>query len=308
VAKTHGIWTARWWSPTGLRSRWMKCARCSRSILKAARAHRDSFGEPAPVFCSERGEPQAAAGSSSSGTTARCVIVEGLLEEHRFLASGTRTARRFRECLPRLRARRPSKRASGPTRCMKRLPGMDLYEDALSWTPFRSTCTRILRGAAGTAASCRAWIPGPGAQAAAARCELHDLCRRQIQKAMKRLSCRATSAGSGCDDAPRNCEEALDCWRRFTPSCSLCCLRWRHCGRTTTCTLRTFLERCERRACAGHVRIIDFGLADRTNAVHDMAHAIERNIVEWLALTCGTGTSGRRACAPRSSARVAERL
>jgi Ser/Thr protein kinase RdoA (MazF antagonist) len=30
--------------------------------------------------------------------------------------------------------------------------------------------------------------------------------------------------------------------------------------------------------------IIDFGLADRTNAVHDLAHAIERNIVEWLTL------------------------
>ena len=30
--------------------------------------------------------------------------------------------------------------------------------------------------------------------------------------------------------------------------------------------------------------IIDFGLADRTNAVHDIAHAIERNIVEWLGL------------------------
>jgi len=30
--------------------------------------------------------------------------------------------------------------------------------------------------------------------------------------------------------------------------------------------------------------IIDFGLADRTNAVHDLAHAIERNIVEWLKL------------------------
>jgi Ser/Thr protein kinase RdoA (MazF antagonist) len=28
--------------------------------------------------------------------------------------------------------------------------------------------------------------------------------------------------------------------------------------------------------------IIDFGLADRTTAVHDLAHAIERNIVEWL--------------------------
>jgi Ser/Thr protein kinase RdoA (MazF antagonist) len=30
--------------------------------------------------------------------------------------------------------------------------------------------------------------------------------------------------------------------------------------------------------------VIDFGLADRTNAVHDLAHAIERNIVEWLTL------------------------
>ena len=30
--------------------------------------------------------------------------------------------------------------------------------------------------------------------------------------------------------------------------------------------------------------IIDFGLADRTNAVHDLAQTIERNIVDWLAL------------------------
>jgi Ser/Thr protein kinase RdoA (MazF antagonist) len=29
---------------------------------------------------------------------------------------------------------------------------------------------------------------------------------------------------------------------------------------------------------------IDFGLCDRTNAVHDVAHAIERSIVDWLAL------------------------
>jgi Ser/Thr protein kinase RdoA (MazF antagonist) len=32
------------------------------------------------------------------------------------------------------------------------------------------------------------------------------------------------------------------------------------------------------------VAAIDFGLADRTSAVHDIAHAIERNIVEWLVL------------------------
>jgi Ser/Thr protein kinase RdoA (MazF antagonist) len=34
--------------------------------------------------------------------------------------------------------------------------------------------------------------------------------------------------------------------------------------------------------------IIDFGLADRTNAVHDLAQAIERNIVDWLALQPGS--------------------
>jgi Ser/Thr protein kinase RdoA (MazF antagonist) len=32
------------------------------------------------------------------------------------------------------------------------------------------------------------------------------------------------------------------------------------------------------------VAVIDFGLADRTNAMHDLAQAIERNIVEWLDL------------------------
>jgi Ser/Thr protein kinase RdoA (MazF antagonist) len=35
------------------------------------------------------------------------------------------------------------------------------------------------------------------------------------------------------------------------------------------------------------VAVIDFGLADRTNAVHDLAHAIERTIVEWLQLRAG---------------------
>ncbi len=35
--------------------------------------------------------------------------------------------------------------------------------------------------------------------------------------------------------------------------------------------------------------VIDFGLADRTNAVHDLAHAIERNIVEWLKLVRNPG-------------------
>jgi Ser/Thr protein kinase RdoA (MazF antagonist) len=41
--------------------------------------------------------------------------------------------------------------------------------------------------------------------------------------------------------------------------------------------------------------IIDFGLADRTNVVHDLAHAIERNMVEWLSLT---GAGARQEAVP----------
>lgn len=38
---------------------------------------------------------------------------------------------------------------------------------------------------------------------------------------------------------------------------------------------------------------IDFGLCDRTNAAHDLAHAIERSIVEWLALVQRPDKSNR---------------
>jgi Ser/Thr protein kinase RdoA (MazF antagonist) len=38
-------------------------------------------------------------------------------------------------------------------------------------------------------------------------------------------------------------------------------------------------------ALAHATSVIDFGLSDRTNAVYDIAQAIERNIVEWLKLS-----------------------
>jgi len=40
----------------------------------------------------------------------------------------------------------------------------------------------------------------------------------------------------------------------------------------------------DRSARASATAVIDFGLADRTTAVYDMAQAIERNMVEWLVL------------------------
>ncbi len=43
----------------------------------------------------------------------------------------------------------------------------------------------------------------------------------------------------------------------------------------------------DRSAAAGVETILDFGLSDRTCALHDLATAIERNIVEWLAIQEG---------------------
>ena len=58
---------------------------------------------------------------------------------------------------------------------------------------------------------------------------------------------------------------------------------FRRSGRTTTCTPPIF-SGATLSDSAQATAIIDFGLADRTNAVHDLANAIERNIVEWLVL------------------------
>ena len=61
------------------------------------------------------------------------------------------------------------------------------------------------------------------------------------------------------------------------------CPRSRRSGRTTICT-PPICSGATAGDDAQATAIIDFGLADRTNAVHDLAHAIERNIVEWLVL------------------------
>ena len=44
--------------------------------------------------------------------------------------------------------------------------------------------------------------------------------------------------------------------------------------------------------------IIDFGLADRTNAVYDLAQTIERNIVDWLGLAPGSTPANLRVDLP----------
>jgi len=207
----------------------------------------------------------------------------GLLEEHRFLAHL-------------LRAGAPAPRvfaaASGETAIetgewsyeVHEAPeDVDLYEDAVSWTPFRGVAhahsggqalARLHRASEGFAAPRRKPRPlvasftifaaqDPGAE-------------------MNRyLAARPALAG---DAAVRSrCDEALELLAPFhaelLPLEPALPELWTHNDLHASNLLWS-----DAGPAARATAIIDFGLADRTNAVHDLAHAIERNIVEWLVL------------------------
>jgi Ser/Thr protein kinase RdoA (MazF antagonist) len=165
----------------------------------------------------------------------------------------------------------------------ERAPGNDLYEDAISWTPFRSAEHAYAAG-----------------QALA---HFHEAARGF--KAMPRRN-RQLVAGFTIFASLRPGEE----FNRYVagrPALGQY-LRNRTCGQEALellspfhAELRSFLpmlmplwthndwhasnllwsDAGEDARVAG---VIDFGLADQTNAVHDLAHAMERSIVDWLAL------------------------
>jgi Ser/Thr protein kinase RdoA (MazF antagonist) len=207
----------------------------------------------------------------------------GLREEHRFMAhlrnNGAMVPRVFRT-------------ASGETSIMagewvyevhETPRGIDVYEDALSWTPFRSlgharsagqAMARLhiaSRGLDAPPRKSRPLVagftifasPDPGAgfsRYVAARPALSDYLRQR-----------------NC------CEEALTLMAPFHTELLplLPCLTplWTHNDLHASNLLWS-----DTGADAEVVAVIDFGLADRTNAVHDLAQAIERSIIGWLAL------------------------
>jgi Ser/Thr protein kinase RdoA (MazF antagonist) len=208
---------------------------------------------------------------------------EGLLEEHRFLqylyARGAQ--------VPRVSAN-----ASGETAIetgewtfeVHETPtGVDLYEDALSWTPFRSAghahsagqaLARLHIAAQGFAAPRRQ--PRPlvasftifAAQDPRAEMKCYLAARPALMDFLQTRSC---------------CDEALELLAPFHaelfPLLSSLPPLWTHNDLHASNLLWS-----DTGDDALATSIIDFGLADRTNAVHDLAHAIERNIVEWLVL------------------------
>jgi Ser/Thr protein kinase RdoA (MazF antagonist) len=212
---------------------------------------------------------------------------EGLLEEHRFLSHllvhGVPVPRVFAS-------------ASGETaieidestyEIHETPPGIDLYEDAISWTPFRNA----------------AHARSAGQALAHLHLAAHDFSAplrkpRPLVASFTIFAGRDPDAALGCylavhpslahHPAVHACaHQALELLAHFhaeiVPLLPELAPLWTHNDLHASNLFWSDAGADSDRE-AHATAIIDFGLADRTNAVHDIAHAIERNIVEWLVL------------------------
>jgi len=214
----------------------------------------------------------------------RCVRDrEGLLEEHRFLkhllAHGAAVPRVFASS-----SGETAIEVSHWTYEVHEAPeGVDLYRDAVSWTPFRTVAHARSAGQAlarlnfaSTGFNAPRRRPRP--LVASFTILASSDPRAELQRYLSARPALATNLS-----VRAHVDEALEILAPFHAELQplLPALRplWTHNDLHASNLLWTDAEDNAHAAA-----IIDFGLADRTNAVHDLAHAIERHIVEWLVL------------------------
>jgi len=208
---------------------------------------------------------------------------EGLLEEHRFLQH----LRAHGAPVPRVLANSSGETVieSGPWiyEAHEVPEGVDLYADALSWTPFFSAeharsagkmLARLHLASRGFDAPRRKAQPLVASFSIFAA-EDADAAMKDYLAARPALAADAATR-EGCRKALKLLAPFHEELRPLMPSLEPL---WTHNDLHGSNLLWSDASD-EARA----VAVIDFGLADRTNAVHDLAQAIERSIVEWLAL------------------------
>ena len=208
---------------------------------------------------------------------------EGLLEEHRLMAHLLAHGAHVPRVLAASSGETAIEMDEWTYEVHETAEGVDLYGDALSWTPFRSEAhahsagralARLHVAAEGYGADRRK--PQPllasftifAAQNPRAEMKRYVEARPALAEYLKTRDC---------------CDEALDLLAPFhaqlMPLLPVLAPLWTHNDLHGSNILWSDAgDNAQART------VIDFGLADRTNAVHDLAHAIERNIVEWLVL------------------------
>jgi Ser/Thr protein kinase RdoA (MazF antagonist) len=208
---------------------------------------------------------------------------EGLLEEHGFLAHLLEHG----APVPRVMASAAGETAIESGEWAYEVheipPGVDLYQDAISWTPFRSAAHAHSAGAALARLHLAALnFIAPRRKPRPLVASFTIFAASDPIAGMKHyLAWRPSLAGHKAVHA--NAEQALDLLAPFqaelAPHLPKLAPLWTHNDLHASNLFWT-----DAGPDAHATAVIDFGLADRTNAVHDIAHAVERNIVEWLAL------------------------
>ena len=212
---------------------------------------------------------------------------EGLLEEHRFLSHLFAHVALVPRVLVTATGETAIETGEWTYEVHEIPPGIDLYEEAISWTPFRSAAHAHSAGTA-LALLHRAarGFNAPHRKPRPLVASFTIFAANDPAAAMKRyLSARLSL--SAHQSVHASAEQALDLLSPFhaelLPLLPALAPLWTH---NDLHASNLFWSDAGPNAdlSAYATAIIDFGLADCTNAVHDIAHAIERNIVEWLAL------------------------
>ncbi len=161
--------------------------------------------------------------------------------------------------------------------------GIDAYEEAISWTPFR--CVEHARAAGREMARLHLAAEGYDAPARAGRALVAGFTIYADADPSAAFDAYVNARPALNEYlASRNCREgALELLTPFhaelLPMLPGLAPLWSH-----NDLHPSNLFWSDTGASATVTAAIDFGLCDRTNAVHDIAHAIERSVVDWLAL------------------------
>jgi len=215
---------------------------------------------------------------------------DGLLEEHRFLmhlhANGAPVSR----ILTTVDGATAVEMGEWTYEVHEATSGEDIYQDALSWTPFQSVDHAFSAGQA----LARLHLAAEGFDAPARKpqplvASFSIFADSDPTAAMERyLAARPALADD--QETRKDCARALDLLSpfhaRLAPLLPTLKPMWTHNDLHASNLLWSSTS-----LSAQAVKVIDFGLADRTNAVHDLAHMIERNIVEWLELNEASDTT-----------------
>jgi Ser/Thr protein kinase RdoA (MazF antagonist) len=208
---------------------------------------------------------------------------EGLREEHRFMQHLHMRGARVPRVFSGTGEQTAIEKGCWTYEAHEALDGVDLYRDAVSWTPFQTVAHAHSAGMALARLHCAAAEfdapPRKPRPLVASFTIFADECPQDtLHSYLEARPALAQHAGVGA-----HAHEAIGLLAPFhaelLPLLPSLTPLWTHNDLHASNLL--WSEAGEN---AQATAIIDFGLADRTNAIHDLAHAIERNIVEWLVL------------------------